>query len=101
MRSYSLWRMAILMELAFSFAAAGVTRAQQSSIILANPRLQGADFSFEILGTDPSSCVVQSSDRWNGVWTDLVVSPSSPFVVRVTGPSRYFRVHCGDSYSTN
>lgn len=101
MKRDSFWRTAILSGLAFLFVAASNGRAQQPSVALANPVLQGADFSFEIVAPDLASCIVESASGIWGEWTELAINPPSPFVIRVGQAPAFFRVRCGDTLSTN
>ncbi len=101
MKRDSFWRTAILSGLASLFVAASNGRAQQPSVALANPVLQGADFSFEIVAPDLASCIVECASGIWGEWTELAINPPSPFVIRVGQAPALFRVRCGDTLSTN
>src|SRR5438105_2540605 len=85
----------------FLFASNWQLHAQATSVVLTNARVQGASFSFEILASDLSGCVVQAAPGLSGSWTDLPMAVQSPFAIRVDQQARFFRVRCGDLLSVN
>ena len=90
-----------LLSALFLLACGNWTRAQTTSIVLTNASVRGSDFSFKIVASDLSACVIESANAPNGVWAQLSVPVASPFVVRVDPDARFFRVRCGNSFSAN
>ncbi len=100
MKATTIVRLGILLVVP-TVASLSQLHGQSSSIVLTNAGVRGADFSFEILASDLSGCVVQGAPALSGGWTDLPQPVQNPFVVRVDQAERFFRVRCGDSYSVN
>jgi hypothetical protein len=79
-------------------------QAQESAGVITNVTVTGGSIQFEVVTpAPPGEWTVEATDTLNGPWGPLVgpQPPTSPVLVPVDRPARFFRIQWNGSYSSN